>query len=298
MKLTKLITIWTVLVAFLFSSSVQAETYYFHTDHLGTPQVLTDETQAVVWQGDYDPFGQATETVPTVEQNLRFPGQYLDRESGLHNNYFRTYDPQIGRYTQSDPIGLDGGINTYGYAYQNPLSYTDPTGQFIPAAVWWAASALWAAFEVAGSAYDLYETIATFADECSSISEKAVAGGLFAAGIFLPGAGYSKVDDAATIASSSRSARREAMRNSGIPTSQQPVSQSRNASGYEYSYDVPASGGGTQRMSVQQQTMDRIHQGQPHWEAGRVKTDPLTGAVRESNYGRPALTNDKSKINY
>ena len=88
------------------------------------------------------------------------------------------------------------------------------------------------------------------------------------------------------------------MRDAGIPTSQQPVSQSRNASGREYSYDVTSTSGGANRMSVQQQTMDRNHQGQPHWEAGRVKTDPLTGAVRENNDGRPALTNDKSKVNY
>lgn len=96
----------------------------------------------------------------------------------------------------------------------------------------------------------------------------------------------------------SRSARREVMRDAGIPTSQQPVSQSRNVSGWEYSYDVPAPGGGTQRMSVQQQTMDRSHPGQAHWEAGRVKTDPDTGIARQNNYGRPALTNDKSKVNY
>lgn len=88
------------------------------------------------------------------------------------------------------------------------------------------------------------------------------------------------------------------MRGAGIPTSQQPASQSLNKSGREYSYDVPAPGGGTQRMSVQQQTMDRSHPGQAHWEAGRVKTDPRTGAVRENNYGRPALTNDKSKVDY
>lgn len=96
----------------------------------------------------------------------------------------------------------------------------------------------------------------------------------------------------------SRAARRKAMRDADIPTSQQPVSQSRNQSGREYSYDTPVPGGGTQRKSVQQQTMDRSHPGQSHWEAGRVKTDPLTGAVRKNKYGRPALTNDKSKVDY
>ena len=96
----------TVLLAVLFSGAAYAETYYFHNDHLGTPQALTDKDQNVVWQAEYDPFGKATETVATVEQNLRFPGQYLDRETGLHYNYYRTYDPAIGRYISADPIGI------------------------------------------------------------------------------------------------------------------------------------------------------------------------------------------------
>lgn len=114
----------------VISAQTQAATYYFHNDHLGTPQVLSDSNQAIVWKGEYDPFGQVTETVATVEQNLRFPGQYFDAETGLHYNYFRTYDPATGRYTQSDPIGLNGGINTYGYTGGNPISYSDPSGLF------------------------------------------------------------------------------------------------------------------------------------------------------------------------
>ena len=81
-----------------------------------------------VWQAALEPFDQVTEAVTMVEQNLRFPGQYLDRESGLHYNYFRTYDPAIGRYTQSDPIGLGGGINTVGYVGGNPVQRVDPLG--------------------------------------------------------------------------------------------------------------------------------------------------------------------------
>jgi hypothetical protein len=99
-------------------------------------------------------------------------------------------------------------------------------------------------------------------------------------------------------AESSRAARREAMRQQDIPTSQQPRSQSRNASGQSYEYEVPKSGGGTQTKSVQQQTMDRSHLGQGHWEAGPIKRDPVSGQVRTNKYGRPKLTNDKSKVDY
>ena len=93
---------------------------------------------------------------------------------------------------------------------------------------------------------------------------------------------------------SMRAARRGVMRQEGIPTSQQPISQSKNLSGREYSYTVPEKGGGTQLKSVQQQTMDYNHG--PHWEAGTVKI--RDGAPAMNPYGRARLEPDKSKAYY
>jgi RHS repeat-associated protein len=63
---------------------------------------------------------------------LRFPGQYADKETSLFYNYFRDYDPPTGRYEHSDPIGLDGGLSTYGYALLNPMSFYDPYALWVP----------------------------------------------------------------------------------------------------------------------------------------------------------------------
>ncbi len=105
-------------------------TYFVHTDHLGTPIALSDSTGTVQWKAHYTPFGKAIVEVNNLTQNIRFPGQYFDAESGLHYNYFRDYDPEIGRYIQSDPIGLNGGINTYGYVGGNPVNWVDPLGLY------------------------------------------------------------------------------------------------------------------------------------------------------------------------
>jgi len=96
----------------------------------------------------------------------------------------------------------------------------------------------------------------------------------------------------------SNAARREAMRQAGIPTSQQPISQSQNASGMEYRYEVPKDGGGTTQATVQQQTMDSSHLDEPHWEAGKVKTNPITGEVQMNQYDRPKIANPKGKAYY
>jgi len=103
--------------------------YYFHNDHLGTPQILTNDSQGVAWKAVYTPFGEAVPSIQTVENPFRFPGQYYDPETGLHYNYFRYYNPQTGRYITPDPIGLEGGINLFVYVAGNPINEIDPQGQ-------------------------------------------------------------------------------------------------------------------------------------------------------------------------
>ncbi|SIR02094.1 RHS repeat-associated core domain-containing protein [Marinobacterium stanieri] len=128
---TKVEYVWlgTQPLAVIHSGPASAVVYYIHTDHLNTPQVVSDNQGTVVWRADYDAFGQAAVAPGSILTfNLRFPGQYFDSETGLHYNYYRDYDPSTGRYIQSDPIGLDGGLNTYGYVENNPLIYSDPFG--------------------------------------------------------------------------------------------------------------------------------------------------------------------------
>lgn len=102
---------------------------YFHTDVNGAPEEMTDSDRKIVWETGYQVWGNTIQEKDHggVEQNLRYQGQYLDRETGLHYNLHRYYDPDVGRFMVTDPIGLRGGLNLYSYA-PNPLKYADPLG--------------------------------------------------------------------------------------------------------------------------------------------------------------------------
>jgi RHS repeat-associated protein len=129
--------------------------YFYHNDHLGAPQKLTDINGNTVWTADYTAFGKAQVQVASIENNLRFPGQYYDAETGLHYNWNRYYNPASGRYTQTDPIGFSAGDeNLYGYAYSNPLSYIDPEGLLADTIL-----------DITFLGYDLYR-LATSENEC------------------------------------------------------------------------------------------------------------------------------------
>lgn len=105
--------------------------YWYHGGLNGLPEQVTDEEGRRVWRGVFSAWGRTEQESGGahwhVAQNLRFQGQYLDRETGLHYNTFRYYDPAGACYTQKDPIGLAGGINLYSYV-PNPLAWVDPLG--------------------------------------------------------------------------------------------------------------------------------------------------------------------------
>ena len=174
--------------------------YAVHPDHLGTPRLITDDANQPVWQWPYSAFGankptgilKATAkpkqaftnepvllkaTKPAITFNLRYPGQYFDEESNLSYNYFRSYQAAQGRYTQGDPIGLEGGLNRFGYGEGNALKFVDPTGKNAVAYSAMVLSALAvmtpAAYQaVANALKSLVDTVCPNPDECARLNDE------------------------------------------------------------------------------------------------------------------------------
>jgi RHS repeat-associated protein len=130
----------------LFGKMEGTNIYYYHNDHLGTPQKMTDSFGTVVWAADYKPFGETTVIVSTITNNLRFPGQYYDTETGLNYNYRRDYNSILGLYIEADPLWLPffyqgknyflvpyytklpSRLHEYVYAENSPVMNSDPRG--------------------------------------------------------------------------------------------------------------------------------------------------------------------------
>jgi RHS repeat-associated protein len=117
--------------AIRFVANDAEDVLYVHSDHLGSPQKLTDLAGDVVWDAQFTPFGEPDAITGAANDNRRFPGQYFDAESGFHYNWFRDYDPVLGRYVQADPIGLSlaDQPNLYTYSSENPIGEIDRDGR-------------------------------------------------------------------------------------------------------------------------------------------------------------------------
>ncbi len=121
--------IWQANVADNQLNSTETTYHYLHTDHLYTPILATNKEGSITWKAVQEAFGALnTLNQSRISMNLRFPGQYYDVETGTHYNFHRDYRPNAGRYVQSDPIGLGGGVNMYSYVDSGPVSQIDPTG--------------------------------------------------------------------------------------------------------------------------------------------------------------------------
>ena len=260
----------------------------------------------------------------------------LDPDLPLIDYGARMYDPAIARWMSVDPMAEKNyPMSPYAYCYGNPLAIVDHDGKFgetlwdllnvamdakslvsnikagktkaalldagglvadvfaaaVPVLPGGAGTAIKAIREAdktvdAIKAADKVSDVAKAADGASDISKTVSQGAK--RGLSNP--------QHITKAESSRSARRESMRKQGIPTSQQPISQSRNKSGREYRYELSGQYGETITKSVQQQTLDSSHPFEPHWEAGTVKENQ--GEIRYNSHGFPKLKNDKSKVYY
>ena len=144
-------------VATLRPNGATVSIYYVHTDGLDTPRQVTRPADNVqMWTWFSDPFGtDAANPNPSgagaFTENSRLPGQIFSGTAGLHENGFRDYDPAIGRYLESDPLGLAAGINTYSYVGANPIAHSDPLGLLDPNG-WSGAAARAAAKGVATDA--------------------------------------------------------------------------------------------------------------------------------------------------
>ena len=285
--------------------------HYYLQDHQGNNRVVADRNGKVEEVNHYYPFGGMFATTGNV-QPYKYNGKELDtrKELNWYDYGARHYDPAVGRFITSDPLSeKDYSASPYIYCGSNPINRIDKDGK-----IW---ETVWDAASLSLGINSFWKNISEGSYGAAAIDGAGVVIDAVAAAIpFIPGGAGAvinsvratdKISDVAKSTNrvgktiekteeTSRAARRDVMRKEGIPTSTQPKSQSKNASGREYTYEVPKKGGGTELKSVQQQTLDRSHKEQPHWEAGKIKMDK--DIPQFNKYNRPKLKSDKSKTYY
>jgi RHS repeat-associated protein len=248
--------------SFVPLATIQDEkTYWYQCDQVGAPQELTDQEGQIVWAADYKVWGETTLRKTGTDDAVGYSRRRQAEPTPVLEQPFRFQGQQFDEETglhYNRHRYYDPGIGRF--VSQDPIGLRGGSNLFAyaPNPMGWV------------DPFGLNKKC----PEC-------------------PG-GNGEDDEVIT----SREARRKVMQEEKIPTSQQPISQSKNSSGMEYRYETPKPGGGTEIKSVQQQTLDRSHPNQGHWEAGTVKTDPMTGEIRMNDYGRPKLVNNKSKVDY
>ena len=285
--------------------------HYYLQDHQGNNRVVADRNGKVEEVNHYYPFGGMFANNGNV-QPYKYNGKELDTRKGL--NWYdygaRHYDPAVGRFITSDPLSeKDYFTSSYVYCGSNPINRIDKDGR-----IW---ETVWDAASLSLGINSFWKNISEGSYGAATIDGAGVVIDAIAAAVpFIPGGAGAvinsvratdKISDVAKSTNrvgktiekteeTSRAARRDVMRKEGIPTSAQPKSQSKNASGREYTYEVPKKGGGTELKSVQQQTLDRSHKEQPHWEAGKIKI--RENQIQYNSYNRVKLETSKSKTYY
>ena len=285
--------------------------HYYLQDHQGNNRVVADRNGKVEEVNHYYPFGGMFANTGNI-QPYKYNGKELDTRKGL--NWYdygaRHYDPAVGRFITSDPLSeKDYFASSYVYCGSNPINRIDKDGR-----IW---ETVWDAASLSLGINSFWKNISEGSYGAATIDGAGVVIDAIAAAVpFIPGGAGAvinsvratdKISDVAKSTNrvgktiekteeTSRAARRDVMRKEGIPTSAQPKSQSKNASGREYTYEVPKKGGGTELKSVQQQTLDRSHKEQPHWEAGKIKI--RENQIQYNSYNRVKLETSKSKTYY
>jgi RHS repeat-associated protein len=261
---------------------------YMHTDALGSIVAITNASGVVVERNEYEPYG---DDLAGVKDGPGFTGHVSDAATGLSYMQQRYYDPQVGRFLSVDPVTADssgGNFNRYWYANNNPYKFTDPDGRLpilIPVII--TGISLFMTSGDANAPAPGERTSSMSAGQAAvEVASASPAGKLGSAVKMAASAGKM----------SQRAASREAKRQAGVPTSQQPASQTNGradgvAAGRQQSYEVPKPGGGTETKSVQvSRDIRGDHAGMPQIEAGTVKPGGQVDAA-----GRPRIQNE-SKV--